>query len=155
MLNPETEFGLKFSSPARLDNARLRSMASVPSISANILTPYPGTYLFDRLLREGRILHTNWSFYDHTTVCYQPKHMGPEELAERYMDFRRRFFSFSSILKRGLPQLRVAPLIYVGMNLAYRKTTRLLESHYREYFNWLRKNKPAPAPVAIPAPAPS
>jgi radical SAM superfamily enzyme YgiQ (UPF0313 family) len=60
----------------------------VPSISPCILTPYPGTALFDRLMREGRILHTNWSYYDHTTVCYQPKHMDPEELAEKYLDFR-------------------------------------------------------------------
>ncbi len=127
----------------------------VPSISANILTPYPGTYLFDRLLREGRILHTNWSYYDHTTVCYQPKNMEPEELAEKYLDFRRRFFSYSSILRRAWSQLRVAPLVYLGMNLAYRKTTRLLEAHYREYFNWLGNNRHAPAPVAIPAPAPS
>jgi hypothetical protein len=46
---------------------------SVPSISPCILTPYPGTPLFERLMREGRILHTNWSYYDHTTVCYQSR----------------------------------------------------------------------------------
>jgi radical SAM superfamily enzyme YgiQ (UPF0313 family) len=111
---------------------------SVPSISANILTPYPGTRLFERFARERRILHTNWSYYDHTTVCYQPRNMAPEELTEKYLDFRRKFFSYSSIIRRGYAQLRVAPLIYLGMNVAYRKTTRLLEEHYREYFRWLR-----------------
>jgi radical SAM superfamily enzyme YgiQ (UPF0313 family) len=70
---------------------------SVPSISPCILTPYPGTPLFERLMRERRILHTNWSYYDHTTVCYQPKNMEPEELAEKYLDFRNRFLSCSSI----------------------------------------------------------
>ena len=117
---------------------------SVPSVSANILTPYPGTRLFDRLMREERILHTNWSYYDHTMVSFQPRSMTPEELAEKYLDFRRRFFSFSSIARRSLSQLRVTPLIYLGMNLAYRKTTRLLTESYRRYFRWLRAQKKAP-----------
>ncbi|MCX7703312.1 MAG: B12-binding domain-containing radical SAM protein [Planctomycetota bacterium] len=114
---------------------------SVPSISANILTPYPGTRLFERLNRERRILHTNWSFYDHTTVCFQPKNMSPEELSERYLNFRKDFFSFSSIVRRSYAQLRVAPLIFIGMNLAYRKTTKLLKEHFSNYFRWLRSQK--------------
>jgi radical SAM superfamily enzyme YgiQ (UPF0313 family) len=118
---------------------------SVPSISSSILTPYPGTRLFERLMRERRILHTNWAYYDHTTVCYQPKNMEPEELAEKYLDFRNRFFSYSSIIQRGYDQLRVAPLIYLCMNLAFRKTTKLLEKHFSNYFSWLRQRKGVPA----------
>jgi len=114
---------------------------SVPSISPCILTPYPGTRLFERLKREGRILHTNWSYYDHTTVCYQPKNMDPEELAEKYLDFRNRFFSYSSIIQRGYAQVRVAPLVYLGANLAYRKTTKRMKEHFRNYFNWLHEQK--------------
>jgi len=117
---------------------------SVPSISPCILTPYPGTRLFERLTRERRILHTNWAYYDHTTVCYRPKDMEPEELAEKYLDFRESFFSWSSIIRRGYDQLRVAPLMYLGMNLAYRKTTELLKEHSRNYFNWLRGQKGVP-----------
>jgi radical SAM superfamily enzyme YgiQ (UPF0313 family) len=117
---------------------------SVPSISPCILTPYPGTPLFERLMREGRILHTNWSYYDHTTVCYQPKNMDPEELAERYLDFRNRFFSYSSILQRAYAQLRVAPLVYLCTNLLYRKTTKLMKEHFRNYSKWLRQQESAP-----------
>jgi radical SAM superfamily enzyme YgiQ (UPF0313 family) len=117
---------------------------SVPSISANILTPYPGTNLFKRLIREGRILHTNWSYYDHTTVCYQPKNMDPEELAEKYLDFRNRFYSYSSIIQRGYVQLRVTPIVYLPANIAYRKTTKRMKEHFRNYFNWLRQQKSVP-----------
>jgi radical SAM superfamily enzyme YgiQ (UPF0313 family) len=114
---------------------------SVPSISPCILTPYPGTQLFERLKREGRILHTNWSYYDHTTVCYQPKHMDPQELAEKYLDFRNRFFSYASIVRRGYAQLHVAPLVYLGANLAYRKTTKAMKKHFRNYATWLHQQK--------------
>ena len=125
---------------------------SVPSISPCTLTPYPGTPLFERLMRERRILHTNWSYYDHTTVCYQPKNMGPEELAEKYLDFRNRFFSYSSIIQRGYAQLRVAPVVYLPVNLAYRKTTRLMKEHFRNYFNWLHQQKGIPTLDGMKAP---
>jgi radical SAM superfamily enzyme YgiQ (UPF0313 family) len=116
----------------------------VPSISPCILTPYPGTPLFERLMRERRVLHTNWSYYDHTTVCFEPKNMGQEELAEKYLDFRHKFFSYSSIMQRGYAQLRVAPVVYLAANIAYRKTTKLMKEHFRNYYNWLRQQKRAP-----------
>ena len=125
---------------------------SVPSISPCILTPYPGTPLFERLMREGRILHTNWAFYDHTTVCHQPKSIAPEELAEKYLDFRNRFFSYSSIIRRGYAQLRVAPLVYLAANLTYRNTTKLMEEHFRNYFSWLYQQESTPTPDRVKAP---
>jgi radical SAM superfamily enzyme YgiQ (UPF0313 family) len=147
-------FGLDEDTPCVFDRTLeflLRN--SVPSISPCILTPYPGTALFDRLMREGRILHTNWSYYDHTTVCYQPKHMDPEELAEKYLDFRQRFFSYSSIVRRGYGQLRVAPLTYLGMNLAIQRTTKLMEEHFRNYSKWLRGQRNVPTLDRIKVPA--
>ena len=117
---------------------------SVPWISPNILTPYPGTPLFERLMRERRILHTNWSYYDHTNVCYQPKNMDPEELAEKYLDFRNKFFSYSSVMQRAYAQLRVAPLLYLGVNLGYRRTTKRLKERFHNYFNWLHQQKGVP-----------
>ena len=48
----------------------------------NILTPLPGTRLFERLEREGRILHKNWEMYDFETVCFQPKNMSVKTLDE-------------------------------------------------------------------------
>jgi radical SAM superfamily enzyme YgiQ (UPF0313 family) len=133
-------FGLDEQTPnvfARTLDFLLRN--SVHSLSANILTPYPGTYLYERLVREGRILHTNWSYYDHLMVSYRPKNMEPEELAEKYFDFRKQFYSYSSIVRRAWAQLSVAPLSYLGMNLAFRKTTRLYQERSRRYFRWLRQ----------------
>jgi radical SAM superfamily enzyme YgiQ (UPF0313 family) len=117
---------------------------SVPSISPNILTPYPGTPLFERLTREGRILHTNWTYYDHTNVCYQPRNMSPEELAEKYIDFRRRFLSWSSIAQRLPAQWNVLPWAYLGMNLALRQATGRQEQRFQEYFTWLHNGRATP-----------
>jgi hypothetical protein len=75
--------------------------------------------------------------------------MEPEKLAEKYLDFRKRFFSSASILQRGYAQLRVAPLIYLGSNLGYRKTTKLMEEHFKNYFKWLHLQKIVPTPDGI------
>jgi radical SAM superfamily enzyme YgiQ (UPF0313 family) len=47
-----------------------------------ILTPYPKTGLRERLLREGRILHSDWSRYDTTHCVIRPKLMEPDEVEE-------------------------------------------------------------------------
>jgi radical SAM superfamily enzyme YgiQ (UPF0313 family) len=117
---------------------------SVPSISPNIMTPYPGTRLFERLLREKRILHTNWRYYDHSTVSFQPKNMTPEELSEKYLDFRDKFFSISSIMRRFPAQIMVHPLVYLGMNYSYRGTTKELRGLTSDYFKWLHSQPRQP-----------
>ena len=48
----------------------------------NILTPLPGTKLFERFEREGRLLHKDWDQYSLEEVCFKPKKMSPDTLLE-------------------------------------------------------------------------
>ena len=45
-----------------------------------ILTPYPGTDLFRRYEKEGRILVRDWSRYNWIRAVFEPEHMTAEEL---------------------------------------------------------------------------
>jgi radical SAM superfamily enzyme YgiQ (UPF0313 family) len=72
----------------------------IPSVTAYVLTPYPGTVVFDRLAAAGRLLHREWAFYDHVTPVFQPKGMSLEELATGYLQFRTTLFSFRGIARR-------------------------------------------------------
>lgn len=63
----------------------------------NILTPFPGTRLFDRFDKEGRILHKDWSRYDGKNVVFKPMNMTPEELAKGYRRVIKDIYSFGSI----------------------------------------------------------
>jgi len=47
-----------------------------------VVTPFPGTPLFQRLEREGRILTTDWELYDAQHVVFQPRHMSVAELQQ-------------------------------------------------------------------------
>jgi radical SAM superfamily enzyme YgiQ (UPF0313 family) len=49
-----------------------------------ILTPFPHTKTYDDLLRENRIIDTDWNNYNAGKVVYQPKHMSPERMLELY-----------------------------------------------------------------------
>jgi radical SAM superfamily enzyme YgiQ (UPF0313 family) len=72
----------------------------LPQIS--IYTPFPGTPVFDRLEREGRILTRNWSLYNGQNVVFRPLRMSVEEL-ERGADYvRKRAYSWGALSRRML-----------------------------------------------------
>jgi len=60
-----------------LENNLYGAMISVP-------TPFPGSSLYDRLLKEDRILSLNWGSYTLWNVVVQPKNMSVEELKEGF-----------------------------------------------------------------------
>jgi radical SAM superfamily enzyme YgiQ (UPF0313 family) len=97
-------FGFDQDTPAIFDETiRFLNESGVQNATLNILTPYPGTPLFRRLEREGRILTYDWSKYNsRADVVFQPKYMSPEELLEGFWRVNRRFYSLGGILQRTL-----------------------------------------------------
>jgi radical SAM superfamily enzyme YgiQ (UPF0313 family) len=93
------------------------------SATFNILTPYPGTAIYENLKREGRLFTEDWQHYDHTTVVFQPARMTPRELAEGQHRVRRAFYRLGSILKR-LPHHMKSPVLFMAVNLAHRFAAR-------------------------------
>ncbi len=92
----------------------------VETMTAHILTPYPGTRLYDRLKKEGRILDSDATHYNTAHVVFQPKGMSPEELVQGYTGLYRDFYSFANIARR-LPADRATWPAYLFFNLGYRK----------------------------------
>jgi radical SAM superfamily enzyme YgiQ (UPF0313 family) len=85
---------------------------SVPTF--HILTPYPGTLLFRQFEEEGRLLHREWSRYNHGEVVYRPRLMTPERLYRGWVEARREAYSWSSIISRVArnPGRRLTNLVY-------------------------------------------
>lgn len=69
-------------------------------LEVNILTPYPGTPLFERLDKAGRILTKDWSRYNQVDVVFQPKNMTPEELLDGARMVAKEFYSPNNIIKK-------------------------------------------------------
>ena len=90
----------------------------------HILTPYPGTPLFQQMESDGRLLHRDWSKYDTSHVVFQPKRMTVDELAEGYVWCYDRLFSHASIWRRRPADWRaVAP--YMAMSYLYKRSNRI------------------------------
>jgi radical SAM superfamily enzyme YgiQ (UPF0313 family) len=71
----------------------------------SILTPFPGTPIFDRLEREGRILTKDWAQYTLKNVVFQPKNMTPDELMQGLKRMYQEFYSAHYTLKRVVRSL--------------------------------------------------
>ncbi|MDA3971837.1 MAG: radical SAM protein [Desulfobulbaceae bacterium] len=69
-------------------------------VNMNLLTPFPGTGLYDRFEAEDRLLHHEWPKYDMNHVVFQPKGMSAEELLQGYLWAVKYLASPTIILKR-------------------------------------------------------
>ncbi len=58
-----------------------------------ILTPLPGTRLFERLEKEGRLMNIPWSHYTFTEVSYVPKNISPVELKNSLYEIYEKVYS--------------------------------------------------------------
>ncbi len=87
----------------------------------SLLTPYPGTPLYEAMRAEGRILERDWSLYDTDHVVYRPRLMDVETLMEGYRWAWRRSLTYRSIFTRLLGARN--QLIFFGpMNYGMRRT---------------------------------
>lgn len=68
----------------------------------NVLTPLPGTPLRERLAREGRLLHSDWSLYDNTHLNHRLPGADPDEVSEALWKGYGDLYSIGRILGRNL-----------------------------------------------------
>lgn len=66
----------------------------------NIVTPIPGTRLYERIEREGRVLHRRWSEYNGSHVCFAPKRMTAQQLQDGFCWLQKELYSHQAIFER-------------------------------------------------------
>jgi len=113
-------FGFDHDTPAIFkDTLDFLEETGIQNATFNILTPYPGTPLFQRLDAQGRILSRDWRKYNgRTDVVFQPSHMSVDELLAGFRYANQRFYSLSSVVKR-LWRSPVQLWWTLPLNLAY------------------------------------
>lgn len=89
----------------------------------HILTPFPGTRLYDRMVKDGRVLEQDWSKYHTSEVVFQPSNMTAEELQDGYNWIFRQTYTLPNIFKRVFRTWRGIPY-RTAVNLSYRKKAR-------------------------------
>ncbi|MDX2250290.1 MAG: radical SAM protein [Bacteroidia bacterium] len=95
----------------------------------NPLTPTPGSKLYERLQKEGRLIYDKWWLdpnFSYGKTIFQPKGMTPEELEEGCFRTRKAFYNYHSIFSRALNfQSNAKDLfnlgVYLNANLVSRR----------------------------------
>jgi radical SAM superfamily enzyme YgiQ (UPF0313 family) len=91
----------------------------IDGVTVSVLTPLPGTRLYEEMKRDGRLLSEDWGWFNGKThVAFRPKQMTADELFSGYMWFRQRFYSVRSMFKR-LAVSRTNLLHSLLVNLGY------------------------------------
>lgn len=100
----------------------MRNKIALPRIY--ILTPVPGTPMYEQLLKAGRIFDHDIQKYVGGTAVFHPKNMSAKTLQEGYWRLYKKLYSRINILKRlkGNPA-NLSPymrLFVFGTNMIYR-----------------------------------
>jgi hypothetical protein len=114
----------------------------------SILTPMPGTKLFDDFAREGRLDHQDWERYDTRHVVMQPAQMRRDQLMDGYVWLYEQAYGSdklwermerhwkgrkrgSNLVEKAFVAARLAPEMLRG--------DRELRSFYKQGFDLMRQ----------------
>jgi radical SAM superfamily enzyme YgiQ (UPF0313 family) len=116
-------FGFDEDGPDVFDaTARFVQEAAVDVPEFYVLTPYPDTEVYRRLVAEGRVVDFDWSHYDNTHFHYlpvfEPRHMTRAELREGCLRAERMVYGPAATLRR-LARARLLHMPVLLANLIY------------------------------------
>jgi len=69
----------------------------IDTVQFMILTPFPGTQVFEKIQAEGRMLHTAWYYFNGMFAVFNPRTMSPGRLQRETLAAYRRFYSIRRV----------------------------------------------------------
>lgn len=100
----------------------------------SILTPYPGTALYSKMMDNARIIDNDWSNFNTNNVVFMPKLIKPERLLDGFHQVLKESFSYSAIFKRLWGNGTYKNFFY-PMNFGFRQTIKKTIKH-RQHFKY-------------------
>lgn len=131
--------------------------SDIDSFQTTILTPLPGTALFEKFVAEKRLLFTNfpsdWKYYDYSEPVILPKNMTPRVLSAVMKQNFIRLYNRKSVrkrLRRSLYKIRHLEPAWWGYVTNYNYYCMAFEKEIRAgdpvYAHWLVSEKAATMP---------
>jgi radical SAM superfamily enzyme YgiQ (UPF0313 family) len=126
-------FGLDGDDPGVFDRTyEFVQRAKLESPYFSILTPYPGTRLWQRLTAEGRIIDRDWSNYNTNNVVFRPQGMTPAQLFDGYFRLQNAVHTVPAIVQRFWGTKSKANF-WLPMNYGFRRSVRALTARAPEF----------------------
>jgi radical SAM superfamily enzyme YgiQ (UPF0313 family) len=82
------------------ETIKFAKKAKISSTQFLILTPLPGSDLYEKMKSENRIIFNDWSLYDTHHVVFKPKNFNIFELQWAQYISHKKFYSLMQIVKR-------------------------------------------------------
>ena len=117
------------------DTQRYAKKLGIESIQFMMLTPLPGTPVFEELKEQGRLIHTEWSKYDAHHAVFEPRLMTAFELHIETLKAMAKFYSWPAIL-RNLWHLDI---FYSFVGLYGKRSARKSLLNAKRYLEHLRE----------------
>jgi radical SAM superfamily enzyme YgiQ (UPF0313 family) len=98
----------------------------IETATFHILTPYPGTALYQRMVQAGRMTSTDWDLFDTRHAVFRPARLSATALEEGYWKAYRDFYRWGSIARGARAHDRLVPrLRHVAYAAGWKKFERL------------------------------
>lgn len=106
----------------------------------NILTPVPGTPVFERMKQENRLDLPNAKAFEELKPLYsipcnqayfEPKLMSRKELEYQFMKLSERLSSYKEIIRRSFTKFDLLSLVFFKMNLEFRKDHKRMTLNFK------------------------
>jgi radical SAM superfamily enzyme YgiQ (UPF0313 family) len=82
------------------DTVKFSRQLNLDSLQYLILTPVPGTPVYQELEAQNRIICRDWSHYDGHHAVFQPRQFTAYELQKETIRAMKKFYSWPSVFKR-------------------------------------------------------
>jgi radical SAM superfamily enzyme YgiQ (UPF0313 family) len=127
-------FGLDHDTP-KIFERTLQAMYDwdLDEASFSIVTPYPGTRLFNRLEEEKRIINYDWSKYTEGNLNLKLNKMTQEELIDGIKKIAFNFYSLKSIFRRSFLTKEINPITSFTRFIS---NMSIRSFYHREKFNY-------------------
>jgi radical SAM superfamily enzyme YgiQ (UPF0313 family) len=102
--------------------------ASIDTVQATILTPLPGTRLFNSMIKEGKIIlndyPNDWQYYHFSKVVFKHDIMAPEVISKEIEKNWEKLYNVKTLKKKFMRTLKqtkspIAGIWSYGSNLQY------------------------------------
>lgn len=127
MINASFVFGLDGDTPEVFQNTLDWIVRhKIETVTSHILTPYPGTVLYEAMGAAGRLVTEDLAQYNTAHVVFEPVNMSQKQLYDGYLWMYRELYRTKNILRR-LPRNKRQLLPYLAFNFFYRKYGKLTD----------------------------
>lgn len=112
MINGSFVFGMDADGPDVFERTVEWAVSQgIETATFQILTPYPGTALYQRMAAQNRLLHSDWDRYDTRHVVFQPTGMTPTQLERGYWRAYKQFYEWGSIFRGAATKSALVPAL--------------------------------------------